>query len=284
MAHESLRDYEVELGVLEAILKPIGERKIDFSQLDWREMLKNRPAPLDEAGVRAEAESLLAKLTELYASTPSARAPIRELFKRHRSASWAMWPAREPTTEDNFRSRILRLSMDDQGRDARDALMMLWRDCRVAASAGVDIVPILEAVALISSDENRFGMGSMHRMLREAPRVYMRRAASRCFEFIVTRADIGALRETLTQFAQAEGLSLSDNGEQLPPKMGHLMFWLKLARGGEFEIHVVDGESEGKMFVGMYDASWDTESKAVAARLQQTLRERWPDVARATSA
>lgn len=284
MSHESLSDYEVELGVLDAILKPIGERKIDFGQLDWREWLNNRPDPLDEAGVRAEAESLLAKLTELYANTPSARAPIRELFKRHPSASWAMWPACEPTTDDHFRSRILRLSMDDQGRDARDALMKLWRDCRVAASAGVDIAPILEAVAFISSDENRFGMGSMRRMLREAPRVYMRRAASPCFEFTVTRAEIGELREALTQFAQAEGLSLSDIGGQLPPKRGHALLWLNLAQGRKFEIHVVGGESEGKMFVGMFDAGWDSGSKAVAVRLQQTLQERWPDIAPATSA
>jgi hypothetical protein len=172
MTDDSLSAYEAQFSFLNSKLRPIAERPVDTSEPDWPQKLANRPAPLDEACVRDEAESLLAKVAELYTTVPSARREIRDLFSKYRWASWALRPSQQPTTPELFRLWVLVISMKDQYPDARDTLSELWRICRVAASAGVDIGPILESVAMISSDENRYGMGSLRSMLLDAPRRY----------------------------------------------------------------------------------------------------------------
>ena len=169
---ETLAQYERQFRVLQAKLKPIGEQPVDTSKPDWPQELAKRPHPLDEAGVRTEAESILASLTELYAKVPGVRDRIRALFKEHPTVSWAIEPPFRPTTEERFRSWLLLISMQDQGRDARDALSALWQACRFAADAGVNIAPVLERVAMISSDRNWYGMGSMRLMMCEAPHRY----------------------------------------------------------------------------------------------------------------
>lgn len=173
MTKSNLSEYDAEFSFLDLKLQAIAQRPVDTSDRGWAQKLASCPNPLDEAGVRAEAESLLAKAAELYTKTPSARGEIRDLFARYRSASWALWPSQQPTTPELFRLWVLVISMKDQYQDARDTLSVLWRICRVAAGAGVDIRPILESVATISSNENRYGMGSLHSMLLDAPHRYM---------------------------------------------------------------------------------------------------------------
>jgi hypothetical protein len=169
---EILTKYEQQFGALEAKLKSIGERPVDTSRPDWPKELSRQPDPLDEAGVRTEAESLLTGLIELYARAPATREKIRALFKGHRMVSWALWPPFQPNTEEHFRSWLVTISMKDQARDARDALSALWVKCRTAADAGVNIVPALESVAMMSNDRNWYGMGSMRSMMLEAPHRY----------------------------------------------------------------------------------------------------------------
>jgi len=55
--------------------------------------------------------------------------------------------------------------MRDQGEDSRDALLELQELCTQARAAGVNTAPILREVAQMSSDENRFGMGSTRSQL-----------------------------------------------------------------------------------------------------------------------
>jgi hypothetical protein len=173
MTKSDLSEYDAQFSFLNSTLRPIAERPVDTSDPDWPQKLANFPHPLDEAGVRERAESLLAKLAELYTEVPSARGEIRDLFSKYRSASWALGPSEQPTTAELFRFWVLVISMKDQYPDTRDTLLELWRICRVAAGAGVEIEPILESVAMISSDENRYGMGSLRSMLLDAPRRYM---------------------------------------------------------------------------------------------------------------
>jgi hypothetical protein len=165
----SLSEYDAWLSFFEAKLRPIATRPVDINQPDWPEQFKKRPRPLDEADIRADAENVLAAVTELYASNPAARQPIRDMFTRYRSVNWAVWPSQEPTSEEGFRSWLLRISIEDQGRDTRDTLTTLWRVCREAEDAGVKIQPILESVAAMSSDANRHGWGSLRKMLLKAP-------------------------------------------------------------------------------------------------------------------
>ena len=172
MTEWDLSEYDAQFSFLNSKLRPIAERPVDTSEPDWQQKFANRPHPLDEAAVRERAESLLARLAELYTEVPSARGEIRDLFSKYRSASWALGPSQQPTTAELFRFWLLVISMKDQYADGRDTLLELWDICRVAVGAGVDIEPILESVAMISSNENRYGMltGSLRSMLLDAPR------------------------------------------------------------------------------------------------------------------
>jgi hypothetical protein len=116
-----LSEYDDWFRFFDEKLKPIATCPIRTSE-DLEEF-KHRH-PLDMAGIRTEAENVLAAMIELYASTPKARQPIRDLFARYRSANWALWPPQRPTSEDGFRKWLLRISTDDKG-DSRDAMVML---------------------------------------------------------------------------------------------------------------------------------------------------------------
>jgi hypothetical protein len=162
-----LSEYDALFSVFNEKLKPIGSRPI--LTLEDIEEQKKRPPFLDEAGIRVDAENVLAAVTELYATIPDAREPIREMFRRHRFVRWALWPlSQKPTTEQGFTSWLLRFSIDDEYRDARDVLEGLWRVCREAEDAGVKIRPILESVAAISSNADPYGWGSVRKMMLKA--------------------------------------------------------------------------------------------------------------------
>jgi hypothetical protein len=150
-----LSEYDARLSFFDAKLKPRGTRLI-LTPKDMEEEMK-RPHPLDEAGIRPEAENLLAAVIELYASTPEAREPIREMFRRYTSVARALWPSQRPTSEDGFRIQLLRISMMDYRRDPRDIPLVVGPICCEAENAGVKIQPILESVAAISSDVEPYG-------------------------------------------------------------------------------------------------------------------------------
>ncbi len=77
---------------------------------------------------------------------------------------------RFPATPEGVRSALMLLSVRDQGADTRDELMVLWAVCGEARAAGVDVDPILREVAAISSDVDRYGMGSVREIFLEAVR------------------------------------------------------------------------------------------------------------------
>jgi hypothetical protein len=152
--YSSIDECNVRLRQLNEKLRPIAERPIVPTMqgfLERQESLR-KCHPLDQVGGRAEAESLLASLTEFYVSSPDLREPIRNMFERYRSVRWALWPQQQSTTEEGFRSRLLGISMRDVHEDPRDALSELERNCQTAEAAGMDIRPIIESVAAISSE------------------------------------------------------------------------------------------------------------------------------------
>lgn len=63
-------------------------------------------------------------------------------------------------TPQGFRQRLLKMSVEDQRRDARDMMVALNDLCGQARNAGVDIRPLLLDVAELSSDVDEYGMGS----------------------------------------------------------------------------------------------------------------------------
>ena len=122
--------------------------------------------PLDEAGVRSITETLLdALIREYQASDEDTRRAMRRLFSTYRHFAWAATLSVTPTTARDFRRHLILFSLRDQGEDSRDALLALQDLCGQARAAGVDTAPILREVAEMSSDENRYGMGSTRSQL-----------------------------------------------------------------------------------------------------------------------
>jgi hypothetical protein len=162
MTIDRLGEYDAQLSQLETKLEPFRARSPETSYKTF----------FDELGVRAEAMHLMTAVAELYASTPESRDRIRGMFGRYRFVREWLWPSQEPTTPELFRLWLLGVSMRDAGDDPRDMAFGVSNVCRVAVSAGVDVAPILESVAAISSDQRTFhGRGvSMREVMLEAKR------------------------------------------------------------------------------------------------------------------
>jgi len=147
-------------------LQPIAQRPVDVTRPGWLDRLRAGAPPLEEAGVRERSEGLLSELIVAYAqSTEEMRAAIRRLFRDYRSFAWAAALSAPRTTAQSVRQHLILFSMKDHGRDSRDALLTLGEICRDGRAAGLEMAPILREVAAMSSDENRFGMGSTRQML-----------------------------------------------------------------------------------------------------------------------
>jgi len=141
-------------------LEPIAKRPVDITEPGWMAKLQDS-RPLDEAGVRPDAEALLRRLIREYASgDDAARVAIRSLLRRFSSFAWAATTPAPKTTASGFREHLLHFSILDQGIDPRDATLWLDDLVRTARHAGVDVDPVLKEVAALSSRENRYSWGS----------------------------------------------------------------------------------------------------------------------------
>lgn len=125
--------------------------------------------PLDQAGVRPQAQALLKKTIEIYsAASEDDRERIRLIFQRYAVFAWAAALPQGPATREWFRRQLLHFSIMDQGTDSRDAVVWLDAIRAKAAKARVDLKPILKEVAALSSNRDRYGMGSTQEQLRRA--------------------------------------------------------------------------------------------------------------------
>jgi hypothetical protein len=168
MSNAELAAIGREAARLDALLKPIANGPVDFTDPNWALGFARNP-PLDRAGVRREAEALLdAMLLEYEQGGDADRIAIRDLFQRHRAFCWATPPPAPRDSAAGFRRHLIHLSARDQATDARDELLALGSLCADAARAGVAIAPILREIAAISSDQNRYGMGSTRKFLHDA--------------------------------------------------------------------------------------------------------------------
>ncbi|MFJ6675512.1 hypothetical protein ACIQMJ_30775 [Actinosynnema sp. NPDC091369] len=160
---------EEDVALLDAVLEPVAKAPVDLSDPDWMAELRGVPHPLERAGVRSEAEAVLTEVLDRYAADEASRPGLRALFDRYTSFRWAVH-LRFPITPEGVRSALVLLSVRDQGADTRDELMVLRALCDEARAAGVDVDPILREVAAISSDVDRYGMGSVRAILLDAVR------------------------------------------------------------------------------------------------------------------
>ena len=161
-----LSDWKARISILDAALQPIAKRPIDITDPNWVSKLKSFPSPLDQAGVRVDTEELLREIIEQYPiSDDERRQAIRNLFAEYKSFLWAATLSYRAITDESFRAHLILFSIKDQGRDTRDAILLLQSLCSTAASAGVKIAPILREIAGLSSEVNKYGMGSTYSLL-----------------------------------------------------------------------------------------------------------------------
>ncbi|MCI0609555.1 MAG: hypothetical protein L0Z71_10900 [Anaerolineae bacterium] len=164
---DKLLAWKEQIARLDSALSPIANRPIKFVELLFKP--RRRTHPLDAAGVRAEAEKFLSELTEYYPTADSdIRQSIRKLFENHPSFSWAATLPYQPITDKAFRDHLVLFSIKDHEQDTRDALILLDSLCETARSAGVNIGSILQEIAELSSDVNKYGMGSTRSLLHDS--------------------------------------------------------------------------------------------------------------------
>ena len=156
----SLDELEARIARLDAAIEPIATRPVDFSS-EALDALSDTPHPLDEAGARDEAEALVLELVRDYPGADERwRRTTRALFARFESFAWAAAVPLDRATEEGLRAHLVLFSLDDQGRDPRDARMWLDDLVETANAAGLPLRAIAREVAEYSSDEDRFGWGS----------------------------------------------------------------------------------------------------------------------------
>lgn len=166
---DRLSTWKEQIARLDTALRPIAQRPIKFFELLIKP--RRRAHPLDEAKVRAQAEGFLSEVIEYYpAADADMRQAIRKLFEDHPSFSWAATLPYQPVTDESFRAHLILFSIKDHEQDTRDALVLLYEVCEKATSAGVNTGPILNEIAELSSDVNKYGMGSTRSLLRNAVR------------------------------------------------------------------------------------------------------------------
>jgi hypothetical protein len=158
-----LADIEREMARLDAVYRPVATAPVDVMN---REAMVNLgatiSAALAELAVDDQAQAVLHGIIARYvAGDESDRAAIRRLFDRYTSFRWAAHLPRQWDTAEELRDQLIHMSARDQGPDTRDEILALQDLCDRAGRAGIDIGPILDEVAGLSSDEDRYGMGSM---------------------------------------------------------------------------------------------------------------------------
>ena len=163
----NLAAVEHEMAWLDTAYRPIAKGPVDAAVRDdpeaWGAAIK---AALDRLGVDDRAEAAVRAVIEVYAAgDETLRAAVRRLFDRYTSFRWAAHLPREWDTAAEFRSHLIHLSARDQGSDTRDEILELRDLCDRAHGLGIDTGPILDEVAAMSSDEDRYGMGSMRGVL-----------------------------------------------------------------------------------------------------------------------
>lgn len=157
-----LIDIEYEMARLDAVYRPVATQPADITDPDaLMDMDTTIQADLARLSVDDQAEAVLRVIVECYtAGDEAVRATIRRLFDRYGFFQWGAHLHRDWSTAAEFRARLVHLSARDQGRDTRDEILTLQDLCGQAWQAGIDIDLILDEVAAMSSDIDRYGMGS----------------------------------------------------------------------------------------------------------------------------
>lgn len=158
---------EQEMSYLDAVYRPVAESPVDPADLDaFADLGATIAAALRRLDVDDRAEAVLRAVVKTYTGgDETVRAAIRRLFDRYTSFRWAAHLPPQWRTAEEFRAHLIVMSAHDQGADTRDEIMALQDLCDQASRLGIDVDPILDEVAAMSSHVDRYGMGSMRSVL-----------------------------------------------------------------------------------------------------------------------
>ena len=160
-----LPDIERRVALVDAVVAPLINQPIDISTMAKFMAVFEAGPPEVEPATNAEAEQLLRTLLASYVTgDDDTRSAVRAMLERYPSFRWVANLSWEPT-EECVRLHVLHLSARDQAADPRDEILTLNDLCAKAREAGIEIAPILREVAAISSEVDRYGMGSTRRLL-----------------------------------------------------------------------------------------------------------------------
>jgi hypothetical protein len=152
-----------ELARLDNAIRPIAKRPVDLDDLD---SISKGLHPLDEAGVRAEAQALLLEILRALESAPEEeRRAIRNLVDEYQSFFWATRPPEGETAAETLRLRLMHFALIDQYPDPRDAVLWLQGLCETPGVPLQTIVSLRREVAPMANDKDRYGFGSTRSML-----------------------------------------------------------------------------------------------------------------------
>jgi hypothetical protein len=170
MSADPVSAWSAAMAPLDERLRPIANRGVNLADPDWaRKIPHPRQPALDEAGIRAEAESLLGDIVDRYPALDDAtRHRVQELFHTFRSFAWATTLGHRPTSAERLRRHLVLVTIHDLVDDPRDTIVWLDQICRQARDAGVDVRRVIEQVAPIASDADRYRFGSTRQFMLRA--------------------------------------------------------------------------------------------------------------------
>jgi hypothetical protein len=110
---------------LNAKLRPIADKPVAFGP-DLLRRVAALPKPLDEAGVRSQAEETLLAAVEAYLrGSAEERQQIRDVVRDNRAFTWAAALPFPPDSRDHLRKHLAHFSIVDPHPDDRDAILWL---------------------------------------------------------------------------------------------------------------------------------------------------------------
>ncbi len=167
-ADPGLAEFRQLFATLDAALRSIATRPVDINRANWQTEPADRPHPLDEAGVRNQAEDLVRHVIDAYAvGDERTRRAVRELFLAHPSFAWAASLPLQPGDAASVRRQFIHFSILDQGRDPRDAVLWLEDLCVRSKLPVHELAQIRRDVAAMSNAVDRYGFGSTAKLLME---------------------------------------------------------------------------------------------------------------------
>jgi hypothetical protein len=166
----AFQSWQAAASRLDASLRPIANRSVDISDPGWIDKARRQVNPLDAAGVRDDAATLISDVLDAYPRvTAEQRERIRALFAAHRSLGWAVGFLTSFSADaSTLRPQLLLFSILDQGSDSRDALVWLRGFCAQERADRTALPSALREIAALSSAVDLYGMGSTQAMLLHA--------------------------------------------------------------------------------------------------------------------